>query len=304
MDGLLLLDKPQGLTSMQALARVKKLLRIKKAGHTGTLDPLATGVLPICIGQATRLAQFLLASDKRYEAEMHLGIETDTLDSEGKITQQNPLPIDLSEEQITQTLARFCGPQNQLPPAYSALKIQGQRAYDLARAGQEVELSARPIEIFSIQLLSVELPRIRFACHVSKGTYIRSLARDIGHTLGCGAHLTALRRTQTGRFSIEQTLTLPALQQDPQAAIASILPIDAMLTELPAIQLLDEEAKRLRQGLLTHALQERIPLPNTPTELPYRALDPQQHTLALLQPTPNGWTILRVLAASSNPDAP
>ncbi len=304
MDGLLLLDKPQGLTSMQALARVKKILRAPKAGHTGTLDPLATGILPICLGQATRLAQFLLASDKRYEAEILLGIETDTLDSEGTITRQSPLPTDLSEEKIQHTLQAFLGPQEQAPPAYSALKIQGQRAYDLARAGQDVELSPRPIEIFSIQLLSIDLPRLRFSCHVSKGTYIRSMARDIGQSLGCGAHLTALRRTQTGRFSVEQALTLPAIQQDPHAAIASILPIDAMLIELPALQLFDEEAKRLRQGLLTRAFQERVPPPPHNEALPYRALDPQQHTLALLQPTPHGWTILRVLDPSSTTNTP
>ncbi|MCK6509287.1 tRNA pseudouridine(55) synthase TruB [Myxococcota bacterium] len=304
MDGLLLLDKPQGLTSMQALARIKKLLRAKKAGHTGTLDPLATGILPICLGQATRLAQFLLASDKRYEAEILLGIETDTLDSEGAITHQSPLPTDLSEEKIQHALQGFCGPQEQAPPAYSALKIQGQRAYDLARAGQDIELSPRPIEIFSIQLLSIDLPHVRFSCHVSKGTYIRSMARDIGQSLGCGAHLTALRRTQTGRFSVEQALTLPAIQQDPLAAIASILPIDAMLIELPALQLFDEEAKRLRQGLLTRAFQERVPPPSHNEPLPYRALDPQQHTLALLQPTPCGWTILRVLDPSSTTNTP
>ncbi|MCB9639494.1 MAG: tRNA pseudouridine(55) synthase TruB [Myxococcales bacterium] len=296
MDGLLILDKPQGLTSMQALARVKRLLRIKKAGHTGTLDPIATGVLPICLGQATRLAQYLLASEKRYEAEMRLGIETDTLDSEGTILQETPVPSDLSNEQIIEALARYVGPQMQQPPAFSALKIQGQRAYDLARAGKEVELEARPVEIFSIELLSIELPFVRFSCHVSKGTYIRSLIRDLGQELGCGAHMSALRRTQAGSFAIDQTLTLEQIEADPEAAKATVLTLEQMLEELPAVQLDEEEARRLRQGLIAHTLQTRAPETASEAEDIHRALDPQQRVVALLQPSPQGWSIARVLA--------
>jgi tRNA pseudouridine55 synthase len=314
LHGLLLLDKPSGMTSMSALARVKRALRCKKAGHTGTLDPLATGILPICFGHATRLAELLLASEKSYEAEILLGVETDTLDSDGTITQRAPLPQELDEAMILAVLQRWHGEHLQRPPAYSALKIQGQRAYDLARAGEAPELAPRPITIHRLELLAFAPPTLRLACHVSKGTYIRSLARDIGHELGCGAHLTALRRTQVGSFLIQDALSLNAIENDPEAAQAALLPLAALFPHAPLLEASEEEARRLRQGLIPYSLQARYPsssyfspppatseesiLPTAESEesILCRILDPQGQLVALLNAHPESWSLLRVFA--------
>jgi len=204
MNGVLVLDKPTGLSSATAVDHVKRTLRAARAGHGGTLDPIATGVLSVCLGAATKLAQFLLADDKAYIADGILGVETDTLDRGGRIVAQHP--VDVREDALRAAIARHLGEQDQVPPMYSALKQGGVRLYDLARAGEDVERAPRRIRVDRFELLAFEPPRFRVAIACSKGTYVRSLVADLGSALGCGAHLAELRRTRSGRFTIEQAV--------------------------------------------------------------------------------------------------
>jgi tRNA pseudouridine55 synthase len=196
MDGVLVLDKPAGLSSAAAVDRVKRALGADRAGHGGTLDPIATGVLPVCLGAATKLAPYLLADDKAYEADGVLGVATDTLDRTGRVIAERPVAVD--EAALRAALARRTGEQDQVPPAFSALKQGGVRMYERARAGEQVELAPRRIRIDRIELLAFEPPRFRIAVACGKGTYIRSLIRDLGDDVGCGAHLAELRRTRSG----------------------------------------------------------------------------------------------------------
>jgi tRNA pseudouridine55 synthase len=211
MHGVLVIDKPAGVTSAGAVEQVRRALRIDRAGHGGTLDPIATGVLPVCVGAGTKLAQFLLADDKAYEAEAVLGVETDTLDRTGRVVAERA--VDVTRDQIVAALARHLGEQTQIPPMYSAIKQGGVRLYDRARAGHEVERAPRPIRIDRLELLAFEPPRFRIAIACSKGTYVRSLVDDIGRALGAGAHLAELRRTRSGRFAIEQAVALDRLHE-------------------------------------------------------------------------------------------
>jgi tRNA pseudouridine55 synthase len=201
LHGVLVLDKPAGMSSAAAADRVKRALGADRAGHGGTLDPIATGVLPVCLGAATKLAQFLLADDKAYEAVGVLGIATDTLDATGRVVATHPVAID--EAALRDALVRRSGEQDQVPPMFSAIKQGGVRLYDLARAGEEVERAPRRIRIDRLELVAFEPPRFRIAIACTKGTYIRSLVADLGADLGCGAHLAELRRTRSGRFAIE-----------------------------------------------------------------------------------------------------
>jgi tRNA pseudouridine55 synthase len=249
VDGILIINKPLKMTSHDVVARVRKLLRQKRVGHTGTLDPLASGVLPLCVGQATRVAEYLSESGKAYEAEITFGSVTDTYDTEGTVTRTGDISM-LTSETIAQEVASFLGPQMQHPPLYSAIKLQGQPAYKLARAGTEVTLEARPIEISELRILSWQSPRLRLAVECSKGTYIRSLAYDLGEKLGCGAHLSGLVRTRSGPFTLAESITLEELATaaDEGSAANHLLPADRALQHFPALRLDEETTNRVLHG--------------------------------------------------------
>jgi len=226
VHGVLVIDKPAGVSSAMAVERVRRDLRIDRAGHGGTLDPLATGVLPICVGAGTKLAQFLLADDKAYEAEGLLGVETDTLDRTGRVISERAVHV--TRDALLAVLAAHLGEQAQVPPMYSAIKQGGVRLYHRARAGEEVERAPRQIRIDRLELLAFAPPRFRIAIACSKGTYVRSLVADIGSALGAGAHLTELRRTRSGKFTIEQAVPLDRLAE------ATLIP-PAQATDLPSV---------------------------------------------------------------------
>ena len=247
VHGVLLLDKPAGLSSNDALIKAKRLLNAEKAGHTGTLDPFATGLLPLCFGEATKFAQDLLDADKTYEATVHMGIRTDTGDTEGEVIAT--AEVNLTTAQIEAALAGFRGPIEQVPPMHSALKRYGRPLYEYARAGITLERVARPVTIHALTLLAWESPFLRLSVCCSKGTYIRVLGEDIGAALGCGAHLNALRRTAVGRLSIEQAVTLEQIVELDEAVRASRLaPVDALLSGFPRLALGDEMARRFMHG--------------------------------------------------------
>jgi tRNA pseudouridine55 synthase len=245
VDGVLLLDKPVGLSSNDALIRAKRVLNAKKAGHTGTLDPFATGLLPLCFGEATKFSQDLLEADKTYEATVHLGIMTNTGDTEGEAIET--LQVDVTEAQIEAALARFRGPILQVPPMYSALKRDGKAYYEYAREGITLEREARPVTIHALEFMSYEAPFLKMRVTCSKGTYVRVLGEDIGAALGCGAHLNALRRTQVGPLTIGGMITMEALQAHAEP-LSLLAPVDALLSSFPAVELTAELAVRFLQG--------------------------------------------------------
>lgn len=253
INGILLLDKPAGYTSNQALQAVKRLLQARKAGHTGSLDPLATGLLPLCFGEATKVSQFLLDADKRYWVAIRLGQTTSTYDAEGELVMTRPVDH-LTRPAIAAALRRFQGEIQQVPPMYSAIKQAGQPLYKLARAGIEVERTPRRVIIHALSLVRWEDDRLELEVTCSKGTYIRSLAHDLGEILGSGGHVTALRRLATGGFSVEQAITLEALQNLPEdGRLARLLPLDQALTHLPAVDLSLNAAFYLCQGQVVTA---------------------------------------------------
>jgi tRNA pseudouridine55 synthase len=245
VDGVLLLDKPVGLSSNDALIRAKRVLNAKKAGHTGTLDPFATGLLPLCFGEATKFSQDLLEADKTYEATVHLGIMTNTGDTEGEAIET--LPVDVTEAQIEAALTRFRGPILQVPPMYSALKRDGKAYYEYAREGITLEREARPVTIHALEFMSYEAPFLKIRVTCSKGTYVRVLGEDIGAALGCGAHLNALRRTQVGPLTIDGMITMEVLQAHAEP-LSLLAPVDALLSSFPAVELTAELAVRFLQG--------------------------------------------------------
>ncbi len=212
MEGVLLVDKPKGLTSHDVVYRLRRKLQMKKIGHAGTLDPMATGVLVMLIGKATRISQYLMSVDKIYEGEATLGVVTDSQDAEGEIMETRPVP-ELTEAQVREVMKTFLGDQYQTPPMHSAIKIGGVKLYQLARQGQEVEREPRFIRVVSFDLLSFALPKLTFDLHCTKGTYVRTVAHDLGQKLGCGAHLSALRRTGSGQFKIAQCLPLDEIEK-------------------------------------------------------------------------------------------
>ncbi len=258
MNGLLLLDKPVGPTSMEVLEEVKGALKIKRAGHTGTLDPIASGLLPICCGKATKFSQFLLGAEKSYAAELTLGIETDTCDAEGQIVEENPLPEELSREMVEGVLRKFRGEIEQTPPLFSAVKVRGKRAYQLARKGKKVELKARKVSIFELKLVRYSPPKLEIFCRVSKGTYIRSLIRDIGRELGCGAYMTALRRLEVDRYRVEDAISLDDLRENPVLRAPYFIPIDRLFEHWPRVILSQRESSLLRHGNVPYSLRERV----------------------------------------------
>ena len=258
LHGVLLLDKPLGWTSNDALQKAKGLLRAEKGGHTGTLDPLATGLLPLCFGAATKFSQVSLDADKRYRATLHLGQCTSTGDREGEVTEERPLSCDRAA--IEAACARFTGRIAQTPPMHSALKHQGKALYEYARAGVEIERPARTVDIHRIHIVGWQSALLEIDVSCSKGTYIRTLAEDIGQALGCGAHLSALRRTGVGALDVAQAVTIDQLAAlDESARAALLLPADVLLSEWPAVRLPDDEAGRFLTGL-----RRRVALADAP----------------------------------------
>ncbi|MFO1415598.1 MAG: tRNA pseudouridine(55) synthase TruB [Burkholderiales bacterium] len=247
VDGVLLLDKPVGVSSNTALQHARRLFRAEKAGHTGTLDPLASGLLPLCFGEATKFAQYLLDARKRYTATIRFGVTTTTGDSEGEVRATRPVAV--TPEALAAALARFTGPLRQVPPAYSALKFEGRPHYEYARAGQEVPRQPRAVEVHALRLLSWTSPDAVVDVECSKGTYVRVLAEDIGEAVGCGAHLAALRRTATGGFRLDDAVGFDALEVlDEAGRDARLLPASVLVGDLPRAAVDAPAAGRFRQG--------------------------------------------------------
>jgi tRNA pseudouridine55 synthase len=253
MDGIFNINKPTGMTSHDVVARIRKLLKQRRVGHAGTLDPAADGVLPICVGQGTRVAEYLSESGKAYRAKVTFGVVTDTYDADGTIL-RSANPVSLTQPEIETALQQFLGPQMQLPPRYSAIKLQGQPAYKRVRSGEEVTLEPRPITIYQLHVLDWQMPHLILSVECSKGTYIRSLAFDLGERLGYGAHLSALTRTRSGPFSLTESTTLEQLAE----AIAQgkgeqhLFPADKVLDAYPALQLDEATAQRVLHGNAFH----------------------------------------------------
>lgn len=263
VNGILLFDKPKGITSNAALQQVKRLFKASKAGHTGSLDPLADGLLPICFGAATKVSAYLLDADKRYSVRIHLGVTTTTADSEGEVLETRPVD-QITEQGIQAVLPRFTGDIQQLPPMYSALKHKGQRLYKLAREGIEVERELRDITIHSLTLNKMDLPYIEMEVHCSKGTYVRTLAEDIGEALGCGAHVAGLRRTKVGPYGADSLHTLDELQEiaeneGPSALDRLLRPLDSALLNWPEVHLTSDASHYLKMG-------QPVLVPKAPTE--------------------------------------
>jgi tRNA pseudouridine55 synthase len=248
VHGWLVLDKPEGVTSTQAVAICRRAFNAQKAGHGGTLDPLASGVLPIAIGEATKVAGRMLDATKQYAFTIRFGEETDTLDAEGEVVATSD--VHPTAEQVTDILPQFTGPIEQIPPAYSALKIDGKAAYARARAGEEVEMNSRQVTIHEIRVISASGNEASVLTTVSKGTYIRSLARDLARALNTVGHVTMLRRTRAGPFSLEQAISLDFLTEAAKARrlIGAVLPLEAALDDIPALPITPDQAQLLRFG--------------------------------------------------------
>lgn len=262
IHGVLLLDKPTGLSSNDALQKVKRLYNANRAGHTGALDPLATGMLPICLGEATKFSQYLLESDKRYRVIARLGQRTDTSDADGSVVSERP--VTFSAEQLAVALESFRGKTQQIPSMYSALKYQGRKLYEYAREGIEVPRESRAIEVFELLFIRHEGDELELEIHVSKGTYIRTIIDDLGERLGCGAHVTYLRRLQVATYPIEKMVTLEQLQALIEEAHRSerapaelldalLMPMDSPASEYPIVHLTASAAAYFKQGMPVQA---------------------------------------------------
>lgn len=266
VSGIVLLDKPLGITSNRALQIVKRLFNAAKAGHTGSLDPLATGLLPLCLGEATKVSGFLLDADKTYLATLKLGVKTFSADAEGDVIETRPVE-NYSKKQIDAAIAPFLGDIEQVPPMHSALKVDGQPLYKLAHQGVVIERKSRPVHIFEIQILRYEDDEIDIEVHCSKGTYIRTLAEDIGEKLGCGAHLSALRRTASGPFELEESITLEELERLTEHAATEgydkvdsiLMPAEEALHDWDDVELSEDAAFYIGRG-------QAVQVPNAPTE--------------------------------------
>lgn len=248
INGILNVYKEAGFTSHDVVAKLRGICRQKKIGHTGTLDPEAVGVLPVCLGSGTKLCDMLTDKSKEYEAVLLLGQVTDTQDVTGTVLEEHEVTAD--EEQAVEAIRSFVGAYEQIPPMYSALKVNGKRLYELARAGKEVERKGRPVEIHSIEILSVSLPEITFRVACSKGTYIRTLCHDIGQKLGCGGTMKSLKRTRVGIFTIDGALKLSRLEELAAQGLLEekVIPVEAMFTELPALTVKDAFARLIENG--------------------------------------------------------
>lgn len=284
LHGILLLDKPLGMSSNQALQAARRLLRAAKGGHTGALDPLATGLLPLCFGEATKIAGMLLGSRKAYVAECRLGITTTTADLEGEVLERRPVPA-FDAAALEQALAALRGRIVQVPPVYSALKQGGEPLYLKARRGETVEVPAREVEIYRLERLEQAGDRLRLLVECGSGTYIRSLAVDLGERLGCGAHLTALRRLWVEPFREPAMVTLAELEQAAAQGLSAldalVLPLSAGLADLPSLSLDENQALAVARG-------QQIPWPGGAEQGRSAAFGPGGRLLALVEPDPAG----------------
>jgi len=273
MDGLLVMDKPLGLTSFEVVRKVRRLLGVSKLGHTGTLDPLATGVLVLCLGEACKLVPFLTELDKVYSTDIALGVETDSHDAQGKVVQTRPVPL-LTHQLLETHLSAFRGSFSQMPPMHSAVKQKGQRLYALARQGIEVERKARPVVVHRLQLKALEDKVVKLEVHCSKGFFVRSLAHEFGKLLGCGAHVQHLRRLAVGPFGLEKAVTLSALEANPACIQNQLVSVHKALPWLPARTLNAGEAQKVR-----HGARFELQAPSGPLRL----MDEEGHLLALAE---------------------
>jgi len=275
LSGILNINKPAGMTSHDVVDRVRRITGVRRVGHAGTLDPLATGVLLVCVGQATRVAEYLMASDKRYRATIHLGVRTSTDDAEGEVLSSQEVQV--SEGEVQAVLQEFVGRIQQVPPMYSALKRGGKRLYQLARQGITVERPPRPVTIHRIEWVKWDPPRFTIDVTCSPGTYIRALARDIGERLGCGAHLAALVRLASGHFTLDEAVTLEQVAEAFAAGRGEelLLPLDEALRDWPAVTVDAETARRIGHG-------QAVALPMS-SEGRCRAYGPDGQLLALLE---------------------
>jgi len=252
VDGILILDKPAGITSNGALQLAKRLFDANKAGHTGSLDPLATGLLPLCLGEATKFSQFLLDADKQYRARIRLGVTTDSGDADGNVIAEAPVPA-LDMAMLEAAVSQFRGEITQIPPMYSALKVNGQPLYKLARQGIQIERKARPVTIFKLEIEDFSAEELVLNVTCSKGTYVRTLAEDLGKVLGCGAHVVGLRRLASGPFTLDRAVTLEELEELLQAQgyaglDQTLLPVAEMVSDWPALEVPDFTAIFFKQG--------------------------------------------------------
>ena len=259
-DFVVLVDKPEGPTSHDVVDAARRALRVRRVGHTGTLDPFASGLLLLCVGRATRLAEYLSGLDKSYEAVARLGIATDTLDRDGDIVRECPEWVGLEEERIREVLEGFRGTIAQVPPQFSAKKVEGEAMHRRARRGESVELQPSQVTIHEIELVAATLPEIRFKIRCSTGTYVRAIARDLGEKLGVGAHLSALRRTGIGSFRVTDAIHVEALSDGDAVRCAAVGPL-AAVRHLPAVEIDDEVARKLVHG-------QRVRLPDDPAPGP------------------------------------
>jgi tRNA pseudouridine55 synthase len=285
----LVVDKPAGWTSHDVVGKVRRLAGLRQVGHAGTLDPMATGVLLLCVGRATRLLEYLTGLPKTYLAEVTLGAATDTYDAEGEITARQPVPV-LTHEQIDAALDAFRGQIMQRPPAYSALKRDGVALYKRARAGEAVEVEPRPVTVYALDLLAFDGQVMQLRIRCGAGTYVRSIAHDLGQALGCGGHLSALRRTAVGGFTVDDAATLEQLAE-PGALAAALLPADAAVAHLPKLDVSAAEAARLLHG-------QAVPGAAAQPAGPARAYGPNDRFLGMVafEPQRQAWRPQKMLA--------
>jgi tRNA pseudouridine55 synthase len=297
VDGVVIVDKPRGITSFDVVARVRRALHERRVGHTGTLDPMATGVLPVCLGEATKLVPFLMAGDKVYQAEARLGVTTDTLDADGVVLAEKD-PTGITREAVERALAGFVGTLKQRPPMHSAVRVNGKRLYELAREGVEVEREERTVEVRAAVLEAFEPPTIRFRVDCGKGTYIRSIAGDLGELLGVGAHLTALRRVRTGGFDAAQATPIERIQEAPVLSLADAL------AGLPTVRLVDDQQTRaVRDGKIK--VINELPVPAELCDrAPYaRLLRPDGGLVAVAERVGETLRLIRVFSLTMAPDS-
>ena len=281
ISGALVVDKPVGMTSHDVVQAIRNGTGLRRAGHTGTLDPRASGVLVILVGPAVRLSEYVSASDKRYQAIIRLGGSTDTFDAEGMVTPTKD-PVNVTEAQFEEALQTFVGEIEQTPPPYSAVKVQGRKAYEMAREGEEVELAPRKITVHHLEVLEWAPPEVVIDVHCSSGTYVRSLANDLGVMLGCGAYLVGLRRTKSGRFSLRDSVPLRKLQEAFTAGnwYQYLIPAAEALGDWPAVELNPDEVEGVRHG-------HRVKVVGEPTETKVRGVSTQGELVALMEITIN-----------------
>lgn len=272
INGMINIYKEAGFTSHDVVAKLRGILKQKKIGHTGTLDPEAVGVLPVCLGNATKLCELFTDKDKEYEAWLQLGVRTDTQDLTGTVLEERP--VEVTEEQVREVMLSFVGDYAQLPPMYSALKVGGQRLYELARQGKEVERALRPVTIYGLRIQEIKLPGVRFTVSCSRGTYIRTLCHDIGEKLGCGGAMESLKRTKAGGFQLADALTLAQVEalRDAGDLEQAILPVEDIFAACPKAFVKEQAAKLLQNGNVIWDRQvgrkEEVPCPEETFEIP------------------------------------